>query len=386
MKELKIHPAADAFPMMDKNRFKDLLGDIKECGQLVPITIYDGMILDGRNRLKACLELGVNPITEDYIGDPWAFVWSLNGQRRDIVDEHRYQIWLFCNKNSEIWRAEQERIKEEANRKRSEAMVGNDNAARDREEKTVDGHMDHPLIKPPSPERAAKAKASKTNVGAVKRGDKLAKDRPDLAEKVRKGEMKPRAAYRKMVKDAVADTVLDLPPGKYRVIYADPPWKYNDAQAVKGEYGTGTGAAEVHYPTMTMEELKALDVNSLAADDSVIFLWATAPLLENALSVCKEWGFKYKAQFIWDKIKHNMGHYNSVRHEILLICTKGSCTPENVKLYDSVQSIERTEHSRKPEKFREIIDTIYPNGPRVELFCRGQAPEPWVSWGNESIG
>jgi N6-adenosine-specific RNA methylase IME4 len=79
-----------------------------------------------------------------------------------------------------------------------------------------------------------------------------------------------------------------------------------------------------------------------------------------------------------------MGHYNSVRHEILLICTKGSCTPQNVKLFDSVQSIERTEHSVKPEAFREIIDTLYPHGKRIELFARRSLPGEWKGWGNES--
>jgi len=99
--------------------------------------------------------------------------------------------------------------------------------------------------------------------------------------------------------------------------------------------------------------------------------------------VITAWGFDYKASFVWDKIKHNMGHYNSVRHEFLLVCTRGSCMPDNPQLFDSVQSIERTEHSVKPEEFRTIIDTIYPNGRRIELFARRPA-EGWEVWGNES--
>jgi len=84
---------------------------------------------------------------------------------------------------------------------------------------------------------------------------------------------------------------------------------------------------------------------------------------------------------VWDKIKHNMGHYNSVRHEFLLICTRGSCTPDVVKLYDSVQAIERTEHSKKPEEFRAIIDTLYTHGNKIELFAR-QPADGWEVWGN----
>jgi N6-adenosine-specific RNA methylase IME4 len=86
---------------------------------------------------------------------------------------------------------------------------------------------------------------------------------------------------------------------------------------------------------------------------------------------------------VWDKVKHNVGNYVSVRHELLLICTKGSCTPDVKKLDDSVYSEERTEHSKKPEYFRNLIDKIYPNGNRIELFARGKIAG-WDVWGNES--
>lgn len=104
--------------------------------------------------------------------------------------------------------------------------------------------------------------------------------------------------------------------------------------------------------------------------DAVLFLWVTSPLLEASFEVIKAYGFKYKSSFIWGKIKHNMGHYNSVRYELLLIATKGRCTPQVRKLFDSVVSVERTVHSQKPNEFRTIIDTIYPNGNRLELFAR----------------
>jgi N6-adenosine-specific RNA methylase IME4 len=217
----------------------------------------------------------------------------------------------------------------------------------------------------------------------VARGDVLANKRPDLAEQVRLGSLKPAAAHRQMKRDEVADQVTALPEGKYTVLYADPPWSYSDKQAVKGDFGTGTGAAECHYPAMTLPQLKALPVADLAAADSVLFLWATSPLLPDALELARAWGFTYKASFVWDKMKHNMGHYNSVRHEFLLLCTRGSCTPQNVKLFDSVQSIERGGHSEKPEAFRQIIETLYPAGRKVELFARKQT-KGWVAWGNET--
>lgn len=397
------HPAANEFPMMDDKRFKDLLDDIKANGLRVPITLHDGKVLDGRNRQKACDELGIQPDYDMYEGDPYAYVWSLNGNRRDLVKEQRYLIWKECSEKSEAWQAEQKRIRDEANRKRSEAAsdgrVGRAAANNTPEQRYIaweekqDGGGDEfsastecgqSKVSPRGQGSTAKAKASNTNRGAVERGDTLAKKRPDLAEKVRLGEMKPAAAHRQMKQDEVAENVSALPTDEYTVIYADPPWKYNDAQAVKGDYGTGTGAANSHYPSMTLSELKSLDVESLAADNCVLFLWATSPLLPDSLELVKAWGFKYKSSFVWDKVKHNMGHYNSVRHEFLLVCTKGSCTPQVSKLFDSVQSIERGQHSEKPSEFREIIETLYPHGRRIELFCRGEAPDGWDAWGNEA--
>lgn len=177
-----------------------------------------------------------------------------------------------------------------------------------------------------------------------------------------------------------ASNKMDAPEitGKYRIIYADPPWKYNDRLV------DGYGPAEYHYPTLTIEELCSLPIKELADDNSVLFLWVTSPLLESSFVVIRAWGFDYKASFIWDKIKHNMGHYNSVRHEFLLICTRGNCTPENMKLYDSVQGIERKEHSEKPEEFRTIINDLYPSGKRIELFARRKVEvDGWETWGNE---
>ncbi len=376
------HEAADAFPMMDAKRYKELKADIEANGLRVAITLCGGKILDGRNRNKACEELGVEARCEIFTGDPWAYVWSLNGQRRDLVAEQRYLIWKHCHERSEAFRAEQERIAEEANRKRSKAARGNENAARHKKNSsgtecptTVSGDR--------HAGKTSKAKASKTNPGAVARGDKLTKHRPDLAKKVMQGELKPAEAHRQMRRDEVVGRVAALPDGKYRVIYADPPWSYSDKQAVKGAFGTGTGAADGHYPTMTLAKLSALPVADLAAKDAVLFLWVTSPLLPDGLKLASDWGFKYKASFIWDKVKHNMGHYNSVRHEFLLVCTKGSCVPDVAKLFDSVVSVERTNHSEKPEDFRGIIDTLYTHGKRIELFARTKT-KGWERWGNEA--
>jgi len=163
--------------------------------------------------------------------------------------------------------------------------------------------------------------------------------------------------------------------GKYRIIYADPPWKYGS------DYQDKFGHARSHYSTMDQSELCDLPVKDICMPNCVLFLWVTSPKLPEGLEILQSWGFDYKTSFVWDKVKHNYGNYNSVRHEFLLIGGKGSSTPDVKKLYDSVVSIERTNrHSEKPEYFRNLIDELYPTGDRIELFARKEIAG-WKLWG-----
>lgn len=200
---------------------------------------------------------------------------------------------------------------------------------------------------------------------------------------VRTGEIKRTQALRELKRDTLADRLASLPDGKYRVIYADPPWKYGDD---RGGIEKADTAAAAQYPTMPVAEICAIDVRELAAPDAVLFMWATFPLLEDALRVVTAWGFAYKTAFVWDKQRSNIGNYHDARAELLLVCTRGSCPIEIDTRPKQVQSIARGKHSAKPEEFRALIDQLYPTGPRVELFRRGDAPEGWVVWGNESVG
>jgi N6-adenosine-specific RNA methylase IME4 len=182
--------------------------------------------------------------------------------------------------------------------------------------------------------------------------------------------------FRKLIQRDERAPMIPLPTDKYRVIYADPPWQYGNTMP---DYFTEQAD---HYTLMTLDQICQMPVREMCEENAVLFLWVTSPILEESFEVVRSWGFQYKASFVWDKIKHNMGHYNSVRHEILLVCTRGSCQPDVQKLFDSVVSEERTEHSKKPESFRQIIDTIYPHGKRIELFAR-VGVENWDCYGNE---
>jgi N6-adenosine-specific RNA methylase IME4 len=202
----------------------------------------------------------------------------------------------------------------------------------------------------------------------------------DAAESSRWSTRQLAEAVRSYKRELAALSAGPLPEGTYRVLYADPPWEYE--RIIHGH-----GAAEDHYSTLALEEIQEMDIRSLAADDAVLFLWITAPKLREGLEVAEAWGFTYKASFVWDKVRHNFGHYNSVRHELLLIATRGSCTPDSSRLHDSVITEERTGHSVKPEQFRRLIDELYPppegRNDRIELFSRKDSPEWWDAWGAE---
>lgn len=209
-----------------------------------------------------------------------------------------------------------------------------------------------------------------------------AKATQEEKEKLKRGDTTVNQVFIRIHRDEVREKVkqTDWPTGKYRVIYADPPWKYSNSMPV--DIAT---QQEDHYPTMPISEICLLPVKDLALEDAILFLWVTSPVLEEAFKVINAWGFKYKASFVWDKVEHNMGHYNSVRHEFLLVAVSGSCQPDTARLYDSVQSIPRAGHSRKPGFFREMIETLYPYGPKLELFGREQVAG-WEVYGNQLPG
>jgi len=151
-----------------------------------------------------------------------------------------------------------------------------------------------------------------------------------------------------------------------------------------------SGIAEDHYDCLDDAQLceyrpgGVRTVKELADRDAVLFLWTTAPMLQRAFPIIDAWGFEYKTFFVWDKVKHNVGYYNSVRAELLLVCTRGSCTPDTGKLIDSVQTIERSDkHSEKPQEFYDIIEAMYDHGRKLELFARNPR-QGWDADGNES--
>jgi N6-adenosine-specific RNA methylase IME4 len=170
--------------------------------------------------------------------------------------------------------------------------------------------------------------------------------------------------------------------GKYTVIYADPPWRYDH-----GPGGDPNRSIESKYPTMELDEICALPVNEIAADDSILFMWVTAPKVYESGSVLDAWGFEYRTNFTWVKDKIGTGYFNRNKHEHLFIARRGEGlpvpAPEN--RLPSVIDAPRRAHSEKPEVVYKIIDQMYPGIPKIELFARGALPLGWDAWGNQAI-
>lgn len=161
---------------------------------------------------------------------------------------------------------------------------------------------------------------------------------------------------------------------KYSIIYADPPWRYDFSK-------DNADKIENHYPTMTVEDICKLPIPS--AENSVLYLWATAPKLIEALMVMKAWGYTYKTQAVWDKKSIGMGYWFRGQHEILLIGVKGKFSPPSSQFrVPSVYSEKKTKHSKKPEYFRDLISKTFYGFSKIELFARQHA-DGWDCWGNE---
>lgn len=168
---------------------------------------------------------------------------------------------------------------------------------------------------------------------------------------------------------------------KYGIIYADPPWAYRNKHC--------EGSALAHYNTMCLEDICNLPVKEIAAQDCVLFLWTTYPMLPEALRVIEAWGFKYKTiGFAWikqnrkaDSLYMGTGYWTRANSEVCLLAVKGKPKRISASVHSVIVSHIR-EHSKKPDEARQRIVKLMGDLPRIELFARQKA-DGWDTWGNE---
>lgn len=177
----------------------------------------------------------------------------------------------------------------------------------------------------------------------------------------------------------LAAATLALPDQRFNVIAADPGWRF----AVRNRNTGLSRSADVHYATASTEDICAIPVPTIAAKACVLLLWATVPMLPDALAVMKAWGFVYKSSFAWVKDRIGLGFWNRNQHELLLLGTRGHIpAPPPGLRRSSVIEAPRHRHSQKPDAAYELIESYFPHLPKVELFSRTPR-DGWAGWGLE---
>jgi N6-adenosine-specific RNA methylase IME4 len=174
---------------------------------------------------------------------------------------------------------------------------------------------------------------------------------------------------------------------KFSTILADPPWQFQNR--------TGKMAPEhrrlSRYPTLTLQEIKDIPVEVAVRDTSHLYLWVPNALLADGLQVMECWGFKYKTNLIWSKIRKDGGpdrrgvgfYFRNVTEMILFgVRGKNARTLQPGRSQENIISSRKREHSRKPDEQYDIIESCSP-GPYLEIFARGSRPD-WDCWGNQA--
>jgi N6-adenosine-specific RNA methylase IME4 len=374
----RIHPVANVFPMMTSDELSALAEDIKEHGLMHPIILWgdDGPVLDGRNRLTACKQAKVDPVFEIWEFDDDAsaerFVVSQNLHRRHLNTGQKAMAAARLANMRQGSRTDLSPKDETSQAEAAEMMtVGKRSVERANK-----------ILSRGVPELVHVVDTGQVTVSVAAAVSDLPDDEIEAA--LKRGPVHLKVVARRALihkqsdnRDRKLRSMAALPKGKYSVVLADPPWRYS----FHSEYNNGV---EHHYETMSLESICSMPVQNISAKNCVLFLWATAPLLPEALEVMDSWGFTYKTNMVWVKNQNGMGYWARGKHELLLVGTKGRPpTPRPADRVSSVFHSKTRRHSEKPPEARAIIEQYFPTAKKVELFAREKAAG-WSVWGREA--
>jgi ParB-like chromosome segregation protein Spo0J len=298
----RFHPIANLFPLMDGELLNALVVDIRANGLREPIVEFEGLILDGRNRYEACRRANCEPRLEPFEGDdPLAFVLSKNLHRRHLNESQRAIIMA---RIATLGRG--------GDRSNPPRGVLQPDAAKALQVGVRTGQRAKVVLERGVPELVCPGVATLApEVQNKLVTEPLAKLRGALKAVTR-------AQRERQLAASAAEASLARGRTLYSVIYADPPWRFEPYSRESGL----DRAADNHYPTLDIEAIR--DIRPPAAADCALFLWATVPMLPEAMRVVEAWGFTYKSHFVWGKDRAGTGYWNRNKHELLLIATKGN--------------------------------------------------------------
>ncbi|MDA2925931.1 MT-A70 family methyltransferase [Acidobacteria bacterium AH-259-G07] len=374
--DIGFHPVCNIFPMMQAEESEDLLADIKENGLLEPIWLHpDGRIIDGKNRYRACLEIGIEPSfkTWDGHGSLVSFVVSLNLHRRHLSSSQKAAIAV------EVVPLLAKEIEEERRKKISKYRRTSEKS----QEIDSSGKNQN---------RAAQQAAQLlgTNRQYVSDARKLRDQDPTSFQQVLSGEKtitqvkrqkvgKRRQERRDKNKRLAESCSNPLTIGaKFPTIVVDAPWDYRRDEDDADPFGRGLPT----YHTLSFEEIANLPVNGLADVDCHLYLWITNRFLREGFRLLEEWGFRYITCLTWCKPSFGMGNYFRSQTEHILFGVKGSQPLKRKDVGTWFQAPRGPDgHSSKPVEFYKLVESCSP-GPYLEMFARSPRAS-WTSWGAE---
>lgn len=362
------HEVANLFPLMQGDEFEELKADIKQNGLIEPIWLdKEGRIIDGRNRHRACIETGITPRfrTWDNGKSLVGFVVSLNLKRRHLEKSQRAML------ATDILPM----LEKEARERQATSQPG------------IYGGKPLVAILPQAVDqgKAREFAADIMGVGSryVQEAKSIRQKSPELAEKVKAGEMTIPEAKKEIkkqereeyIKEQVKEIEMNLyqpPTGLFDVIVIDPPWPYGT------KYDPNGRRAANPYPEMSLEQIKAIELP--ATENCVLWLWTTHKFLRYSFDILDGWGFRDVAILTWVKDRMGLGSWLRSQSEFCIMAVKGIPTI-NLTNQTTVIHGPLREHSRKPDEFYEMVDGLCV-GYRLDYFSR-ERREGWSQFGND---
>lgn len=374
---MRFHPAAELFPLLDGAEFDELVADIRRHGLREPIVLCEGVILDGRNRLRACEAAGVEPRFETYAGDdPIAYVVSLNLKRRHLSESQRAMV---AAKIATMRQGERTDLAAIAAMSQPDAALLL-NVSRGSVQRAAQ------VVKEGTPELVAAVEQGRVSVSAA--ADVASLPRAEQAGIIARGEREileaarairgERAKANAAARAALAAQPVELPAGKYRVIVIDPPWPMEKiARDVR------PNQVGFDYPTMDEDRLAAFPVADMAAEDCHLFCWTTQRFLPASLRLLERWGFRYVCAFVW----HKPGGFQPIglpqyNCEFAVYARRGTPAFADTTQFPCCFEAPRREHSRKPDEFYDTVKRVT-GGPRIDVFSR-EPRAGFNQFGNEA--
>jgi N6-adenosine-specific RNA methylase IME4 len=409
MSELSPHPYAALFPLIDGAAFDELVADVGENGLRERIVLLDGQILDGRNRFRAAVAAGLfeaapgrralklwfRDYDREIEGDPLAFVLSHNLHRRHLTTSQRAMIGAEiaglkrgrpsgAGENPSIdgfsiaQAAERLSVGESSIER---ARVVREHGVPELVDSVRQGEVAISLAEQVarlSPEEQ-RALIDQVDRKLLRQAMKDLRAEGQLAKKERRAERERELAPRILAGAADLQALIESGQ-RFGVILADPEWKFD---VWSDETGMDR-SPDNHYPTSSLDVIASRPVGQIAADNCLLLLWATAPMLPEAIEVMAGWGFVYKTHAIGVKDRIITGYWLRSRHELLLVGVRGAVPcPAMGEQWESVFEFPVTEHSAKPDFAHRFTERFFPSWPKIELNAR-EAREGWFAWGAEA--